>query len=661
MTHGLAEHRSVADPHFAEETRRVVLVGNPNVGKSVIFGSLTGRYAVVSNYPGTTVEVTKGKSRIDGFDLEIVDTPGMYSFLPITEEERVARNVLLSYDPHVVLQVADAKNIERMLHMTLQLIEAGLPVVLDLNLLDEAEERGISIDLQGLQRELGIPVVGTVATENRGMEDLREAIVQSAPTQGFVVEYPKGLESAILRIQNELRDDFQVSRRAIAITLLQGDEEIADLVRQKSPDAWAQISGIISEAQKEYDQPLSYAMTIARHEVVRSIVQRTTTFSSKAGGLREKLSRLTMHPLAGIPILLLVIYGFFEFVGVFGAQISVNWLENSVFGAHLSPYLTHLVESLVPWRVVQDLFVHDYGIFTLGIRYAVAIILPIVSTFFIAFSLIEDTGYLPRLAMFVDRLFKMIGLNGRAVIPIVLGFGCDTMATIVTRTLETKRERILSTFLLTLAIPCSAQMGVILALLAGHPVSLWIFITVMTGNFLVIGWLTAQVMPGEKPMFYMEVPPLRLPKLSNVLTKTLTRVEWYLREVIPLFILASFLIWIGRLVGLFDLAVKALAYPVQWIGLPHEASSAFLFGFFRRDYGAAGLYDLHKSGLLSGIPMLVSVITMALFMPCVAQFAVIIKERGIKTALGMTAFIIPYAFIVGFLVNSILHILAVKL
>jgi ferrous iron transport protein B len=661
MTQGLADNLSVADPHSADELQRVVLVGNPNVGKSVVFGALTGRYVVVSNYPGTTVEVTKGKSKIGGREFEIIDTPGMYSFLPITEEERVARSVLLNAKPHMVLQVADAKNIERMLHMTLQLIEAGLPVVLDLNLMDEAEERGISIDIESLRKELGIPVVGTVATENRGMDELKSLVLGRSPKHGRAVRYPAELETAIRRIEEHLPYDFPVSRRSIALTMLQGDEEVCGLVREKSEESFRRIQEIVDSVQKDFDKPLSYVVTIARHESVHAIVERTTTISATAGGFREKLSRMTMHPIIGIPILLLVIYGFFEFVGVFGAQISVDWLENKVFGVYISPYLTHLVESAIPWRIVQDLFVHDYGIFTLGIRYAVAIILPIVSTFFIAFSLIEDTGYLPRLAMFVDRMFKSIGLNGRAVIPIVLGFGCDTMATIVTRTLETKRERILSTFLLTLAIPCSAQMGVILALLAGHPISLWIFLAVMTGNFLVVGYLTAQVMPGESPMFYMEVPPLRLPKLTNVMTKTYTRVEWYLREVIPLFILASLLIWVGRLTGLFDLAVRILAHPVQWIGLPHEASSAFLFGFFRRDYGAAGLYDLHKAGLLSGIPLVVSVTTMALFMPCIAQFAVIVKERGMKTALGMTAFIVPYAFIVGFLVNSILHLLGVKL
>ena len=195
--------------------------------------------------------------------------------------------------------------------------------------------------------------------------------------------------------------------------------------------------------------------------------------------------------------------------------------------------------------MVQDLFVGEYGILTLGLRYAVAIILPIVGTFFLAFSILEDTGYLPRLAMLMDRVFKGIGLNGRAVIPMVLGFGCDTMATMVTRTLETRRERVIATLLLALAIPCSAQLGVILAMLSGAPGALLIWGLVITGVFLLVGLLAARLLPGERPTFYMELPPLRLPQLGNVLVKTYTRMEWYLLEVLPFFLLASVVIWLG--------------------------------------------------------------------------------------------------------------------
>jgi len=651
------------DANEAEKgLKRIVLAGSPNVGKSVVFGNLTGKYVTVSNYPGTTVEVTKGKGKIGDREFEITDTPGMYSLLSVTEEERVARSMLLEECPEVVVQVADAKNVERMLHLTLQLIEAELPVVLDLNLMDEAERVGMKIDLEHLERELGIPVFATVATEGRGMDTLKGRLAGYKKKTGRPVKYNEVLESAIQRIERILPGEYSLSKRAIALLLLQEDQGITALVKGRMKEDCKGLDDIVLETRKRHGPPLHYIITLARQNEVSRIVKEVTASSvKKAVSFREGFSRMMMHPLTGIPILLAALYGLYEFVGVLGAQVLVDFLEDGVFGEYINPFATKIVSSIFPWKVIQELLVDQYGIITLGIRYAIAIILPIVTTFFIAFSIIEDTGYLPRLAMLIDRLFKRIGLNGRAVIPVVLGFGCDTMATMVTRTLETKRERIIATLLLSLAIPCSAQMGVILALLAGNIGGLGVFISVMAIIFLFTGYLMARLMPGEKPVFYMEIPPLRWPKPSNVLTKTYTRVEWYFKEILPLFILASIMIWLGKITGLFDLIVNILSYPVSWIGLPDKAAEAFLYGFFRRDFGAAGLYDLKETGILSGIPLVVSVVTMALFMPCIAQFSMTIKERGIKMALGMSAFIFPFAFLVGGLVNQALLILGVKL
>lgn len=645
-----------------EGLKKIVLVGSPNVGKSVVFGNLTGKYVTVSNYPGTTVEVTKGKGKIGESEFEIIDTPGMYSLLSITEEERVARSILLEECPEVVIQVADAKNVERMLHLTLQLIEAEMPVVLDLNLMDEAARVGMKIDLEELERQLGIPVFATVATEGLGMDILKSRLAAYRKKEARSIKYDEVLELAIQRIVRILPGEYNLSKKAIALLLLQEDPAIIALVKRRMDQDYKALEEIVEETKKRYGQPLNYIITLARQKEVSRIVKKVSTSSiMKAISPSEGLSRLMMHPITGVLILLMALYVLYEFVGVLGAQVLVNFLENGIFGKYINPFATKIVSYIFPWKVIQELLVDQYGIITLGIRYAIAIILPIVTTFFIAFSIIEDTGYLPRLAMLIDRLFKKIGLNGRAVIPVVLGFGCDTMATIVTRTLETKRERIIATLLLSLAIPCSAQMGVILALLAGNTKGLWVFIGVMTIIFLFTGYLMAKLMPGEKPVFYMEIPPLRWPKLSNVITKTYTRVEWYFKEVLPLFILASILIWFGNITGIFDLIVGVLSYPVSWIGLPNKAAEAFLYGFFRRDFGAAGLYDLKRTGILSGIPLMVSVVTMALFMPCIAQLTITIKERGMKMALGMSAFIFPFAFFVGGLMNQALLILGVKL
>lgn len=644
-----------------EGLEKIVLLGNPNVGKSVIFNNLTGKYVTVSNYPGTTVEVTRGKGKAGGKEFEVIDTPGMYSLLAITEEERVAMSILLDERQEVVVQVTDAKNLQRMLHMTLQLIETGLPLILDLNLMDEAEKLGVIIDAERLEKELGIPVVSTVATSGKGMDALKERISSYRQGNSLAFTYDEAIESAIRNVSDMVTGEYHISKRAIALLLLQEDPAITAAAREDMAEGFTGVEEAIRQAQSGYTQPLNYIITVTRQREINRIIEKATRAGEASVSFQERLSRLTTSPVAGIPIFLLIIYALYEFVGVFGAQFLVDFLENTIFKEHINPLVTKAVSSVVPWQAVQDLFVHQYGIITLGIRYAIAIILPIVTTFFIAFSIIEDTGYLPRLAMLIDRLFKKIGLNGRAVIPIVLGFGCDTMATMVTRTLETRRERIIATLLLSLAIPCSAQMGVILALLAGSAKGLGIFIGSMAAIFLLVGYLAAKLMPGERPMFYMEVPPLRWPKLSNVFTKTYTRVEWYFKEILPLFILASILIWAGRITGLFDLLINILSYPVTWIGLPKEASAAFLYGFFRRDFGAAGLYDLKNAGALHGVPLVVSVITIALFMPCIAQFSITVKERGLKMALGMAAFIFPFALLVGFLVNKLLTGLGVVL
>jgi len=304
---------------------------------------------------------------------------------------------------------------------------------------------------------------------------------------------------------------------------------------------------------------------------------------------------------------------------------------------------------------VQELFVGEYGVITLGIRYAVGIILPIVATFFLFFSILEDSGYFPRLALLVDRVFKRLGLSGRAVIPLVLGFACDTMATMVTRTLETRRERVLATLLLALAIPCSAQLGVILAVFAGQPLAFGVWVLALVGTFVLVGAIGARVLPGGPATFYMELPPLRRPRLGNVLIKTYTRMQWYFMEVLPLFLLASVLMWAGQRTGVFAALVAALQPVVSALGLPAETAGVFLFGFFRRDYGAAGLFELTRSGALDQIQLAVAGVTLTLFVPCVAQFLMMMKERGVRTALGMLAFITPFAFGAGYLLNLVLR------
>ncbi len=645
----------------------VAIVGSPNVGKSVLFHKLTGIYAAVSNYPGTTVEVTRGKARLGDAEAGIWDTPGMYNLLPITEEERVARQILLSETPAVVVHVVDAKNLERMLPMTLQLLEAGLPVVLAANLMDEADQLGIHIDLAELGSRLGIPVVGTALALGKGAREIKDALSAQLSQQRdpgapivptVLIKYPHHIEQALAQLVEHLQLSYSISKRSVAMLLLEGDLEMLQTVQRLEGERYPEIVGHLHLAKEAANQPMTYLISQAQRRMAQTtldgVFQPATT---RPTSLASRVSNWMIHPLTGLPILFLVLFILYEFVGVLGAQTLVGWLEEHIFASGLNPWIDGVLQTWIPIPAIQSLLGGEYGLITLGLRYTFAIILPIVGTFFLAFSVIEDSGYLPRLAMLIDRTFKKIGLSGRAVIPMVLGFGCDTMATITTRTLETKRERVIATLLLSLAIPCSAQLGVMLAMFAGQPRLLLAWVGIIAGIFLLVGYLSAQLTPGERPSFYIELPPLRLPRFRNVLVKTYTRMEWYLREVFPLFMFASVVIWIGTLTGLFDWAVGVLVPVVRWLGLPDEAAVAFLFGFFRRDYGAAGLYDMRSS--LTSAQLLVAITTMTLFLPCLAQLAVTVKEHGWKTALGMAAFIFPFALLVGWGLSTLLRLLGV--
>lgn len=641
-----------------DNVKRVALVGNPNVGKSVLFNALTGAYVTVSNYPGTSVEVSRGNATINGETWQVIDTPGMYSIHTITEEERVAREILLNEAPDVVLHVLDARNLERMLAMTIQLIEADLPVVLVVNIMDEAEQMGLMIDLELLQQRLGIPVIGAATTRKRGLDEIRRAVVNYRRVLPSHFKYSRLLEKDISQVTQHMSGSYIMSPKSLALLLLQQDEEITALFKQWDRDGYAELAEKVREIAFERRESFHLDLSLERKEIVKKLIKDVIVAPEKrVVTWAERLSTLSVRPLTGVPLLLIVLYfGLYKFVGEFGAGTVVDLLEKQIFVEVVNPWITGVARNLIPWEIIQELFVGEYGIITLGIRYAVGIILPIVATFFIFFSFLEDTGYFPRLALLVDRLFKYIGLSGRAVIPMVLGFGCDTMATMVTRTLETTRERIIATMLLALAIPCSAQLGVILGLLSKAPGALMVWGLCMLLLFMVVGLLASKVMPGEAPMFYMELPPMRLPQLGNVLTKTYTRMQWYFMEILPLFILASVLLWLGKETGFFAKMIVVMTPVMASIGLPKETAVAFIFGFFRRDYGAAGLYDLQAKGLMDARQLTVAAVTLTLFIPCVAQFLVMKNERGWKTASAIGVFVSLFAYGSGYVLNEFLLI-----
>jgi len=638
----------------------IILVGNPNVGKSALFGALTGTYVTVSNYPGTTVEVSEGAAVVAGRRVAVRDTPGAASLIPYSEDERVTRDILLSADGSAVVLVGDAKNLERALALALEVAETGIPFVLCLNMMDEARARGISVDAAALGACLGVEVVETVAVRREGVPRLAAAI-ESARPGSAPVAYPDVVERA-LDAAVPLMPSGSFSRRALALAALAGDQTLTPWLRaHMSDDALSRLQAIRAKLARLYREDLGYVLQEARlraaGQLAREVLTRKAAPAASTRAFVGRLDRATTHPVWGVPILLAALSLSYLFVGVFGAKTLVDLLENGFFGKIVSPAATRLAGAIIPWAIVRDFFVGQYGFVTMALAYSLALVLPIVGTFFIAFGVLEDSGYLPRLAVMVNRIFKSMGLNGKAVLPMVLGLGCDTMATLTTRILETPKERLIVILLLALGVPCSAQLTVVLAMLGGiSALALVIWATVVLAVIFLVGRLAAQVLPGRTGDFVLELPPLRLPRPGNLLVKTVARIEWYLREAVPLFVLGTAILFVAdrlRLLGLVERAAAPLLTGV--LGLPSETSTAFVVGFLRRDFGAAGLFDMSRHGRIDAIQSLVAMVTITLFIPCIANFFMIVKERGWKTATAIAAFVFPFAIAVGAALNLFLR------
>ena len=642
----------------------LLLVGNPNVGKSVIFGALTRTYVTVANYPGTTVEITRGRARSLPGVPEVVDTPGTNSFTPQSDDERVARDLLLAEPEAVVLQVGDTKNLRRVLYLTAQLAELGRRQLLVLNLQDEARDVGVRVEASELERRLRVPVIPTTATRSEGLDAISRRLPEATVAR-LGCTYPAVVERAILETAVLLPEGLGDARRGVAVMLLSGDRTLAGWAQRALRNGGLEL---VERRRLELERALGVsaatAIARARHRAVAGLLRQVFHVQrTRSRSLRDSLGTLSMHPVWGVPVLAVVLFLAYEFVGVLGAGSLVRLVEDGLFGRLINPAAAALAGRFLPWAWLRDLFVGRYGLVTMALTYAIAIVLPVVGTFFVFFGVLEDSGYLPRLAVMVNRVFRGMGLNGKAVLPMILGLGCDTMATLTTRILPTRKERALVTLLLALGVPCSAQLGVILAMLGSMaPAGTVIWAGVVAGTLFGVGWAAARLMPGRSSEFVLEVPPMRVPSFSNILVKTAARTEWYLKEALPLFVLGTLLLFVLDVLGALP-RLEALGRPlvVGLLGLPAQAADSFLVGFLRRDYGAAGFFVLRRGGQLDGVQTVVALSVITLFVPCVANFFVMIKERGIKTALAMVAFIVPFAFAVGAVLNGVLRGLGVHL
>lgn len=655
-------------PKIDGSSPKVVLVGNPNVGKSCVFNFLSGMYVDVSNFPGTTVALTK--CVYDG--KEIYDTPGIYGVSSFNEEERVARDIILKSD--IVINVINALNLERDLFLTLQLIDMGKRVIVLLNFNDELKKHKIKIETQKFSDLLGVEVIPTSAVSNEGLDKIKSAI-----NNARVGVRQESVENLIATLK-----PYSIPRDE-ALLILEGDEEIA------------KKNNI--EPGSSHEREILY---IGRRVRVSEIVDQVEHEDSKKGELVNLLGRITLNPLTGIPFLLGILFIVYLFVGDLVSQRVVDFTENTIgvgiFEYNVKSFVANYTSTEISVSIEDDnenvideklfsfpegmdkkpalkksfndfskspgavstfvferplarLFFGEFGVVTMTITYLLFLLLPLVIAFFIVMAILEDTGYLPRLATMLDRAFNKIGLNGKAVIPIMLGFGCITMANITTRMLGTERERSIVTAILQFVIPCSAQLAVIAALLSGTGLNaLLLYVFVIGSVLIILSTVLNKLLAGESSPLLLDLPIMRLPRLDNLLKKTFYRSWGFMKEAGVWFFVGALGVGILDITGLLIVWQNALEpFTTMWLKLPKEAANAFVMGIVRRDFGAAGLFHLE----LSAMQKTVAIITITLFVPCIASFVVMLKERGVKEGMLIWAGTWISAFLIGGIVAQI--------
>ncbi len=656
-----ATNRQPVTTGSAAKGKQIVLAGNPNVGKSALFSALTGVHAEVSNFPGTTIDISKGKLGSD----DLSDTPGIYGVSSFNDEERIARKMIMEAEQ--VINVVSALSLDRDLFLTLQLLDMGKPMILVVNQWDEAQQRNMKIDLNALSDLLGIPVVQTIAVANEGINNVI-ALLPNAK---------EGISSNLVseKIQGLLERGAQKDH---AVLIAEGDE-------QSATECDLEVLNFRQEIYRDRRRRVN--------EIVNTVVKHTEARKQAS----VFVGRLLLSPLWGGLISAFVCYLiFYQLLGVFVAGTVVDFTEKKMMRVYCEPTVRRLVATacpstitvddktfdfpsgtlsapkeaesfekakaaVTPDKVTYDFWSHknlpgaigntlagEYGILTLTVTYLLGLLFPLVLAFYFGLSLLEDSGYLPRLAVLVDRILNRIGLTGRAIIPLILGLGCVTMATVTTRLLSSTREKIIATALLGIAIPCSAQLGIVSGTLAkcGGALPWVVYGSVVSGILVITGLVLNKIMPGKSGSLMIDLPPMRLPRPANVAKKTWTKTYNFMLESIPMFCLAGLVVSVGQMTGLLDALIKILSpLTVGLLHLPNDPRipTTFILGIVRRDFAAFGLTDVP----LTATQAVVSMVVITLFVPCIATVGVMIKERGLKVALSIWLGSWLFAFIVG--------------
>jgi ferrous iron transport protein B len=605
-----AGKKNCSDALKIEEVYKIALVGNPNVGKSVIFNALSGFYAEVSNFPGTTVDISRAFSK----EGEIIDTPGAYSLGNYTEDEAVTQQILQEAD--IVINILSALSIERDLFLTQQMVDLGLPLIIVVNQIDEAEKKGLKIDCARLQDFLGIKVIPTIAIRGQGITE----ILKSIRNKEYKVSGRK--TPAVEKIFQEQN--------------LSGCEKFQKLLE--------------IESNESSDPELKDRIYTERRKIITEIETQVVSEKEKNTDFLEVFGNMLFNPFIGAAAAILLLFLLYQILGVFIAGNIVDFLTKTIDNNY-NPWIRNIFSGIIPNHSINEIIVGEFGLLTMTPKLILGVILPLLTGFYLFMAILEDSGYLPRLAILMDNLLSKLGLNGRAVIPVILGFGCSCMGVMTTRILGTKKERTIATAILGLTIPCSAQLGIIIALLsAAGGFKLWIiYIFIVIFILTLTGTVLNKIIPGKVSDLLIDIPPMRMPLFLNTFNKTTFRIVNFLKEAIPMFLAGSLILSILKLVG--GLAFLEWAFsPIvkNLLHLPEQFSNAFIMGLIRRDMGATGIIDIADN--LSAIQVLTSAVVLTLFVPCIASLIVIYKERGIKEA----SFIWAGSFIVAITIGAIL-------
>lgn len=567
--------------------KHVLLMGNPNVGKSVVFSRLTGANVIASNYPGTTIEFTAGMLQVKETEYEIIDVPGTYSLQPTNKAEEVATEMLQKGD--IVINVVDATNLERNLYLTCELLERDIPVVVALNVWDEAVHSGITIDVEKLEEILGVTVVSTVALSGEGFKILVSALSKAHPGN---------------------------------ITPMTEDER------------WSKIGRIIREVQ---------------------------TIEQKHHTLKETISDITIKPVTGLPIALGVILFIFWLIRSIGEGI-ITYVTEPLFETLYTPLMLKL-HTVLPAGLLHDIligelidgqiaYMESMGVLTTGIFVPFGAVLPYIIAFYTGLSLLEDSGYLPRLATLMDNIFHQLGMHGYGVVPIFLGLGCNVPGALSTRSFETKRERLISATLLSISVPCMAQIAMIFGILGFFGMKyIYMVIGTLICVYVGVGLILKRIIPGTSPEIFLEIPPYRMPSGRTIIKKTFTRVRWFIKEAVPWLVVGIVLINGLYAVGVLQFLGKLFEPVIVGLfGLPRGAVSALLVGFLRKDLAVGMLLGLGMSPL----QLVIATTILTMYFPCAATFAVLFKELGVKDLLKSVSIMIATVLVVGSCMRIIL-------